>query len=402
MRILQINSVYGYGSTGRIVENLHRSIQESGNESFVIYGRGEKKRDPNIYKIGNKIEQGIDLLATRLFNRHGQTNFFTTQQMIKKIEEIKPDIVHLHNLHGYYVNYVKLLEYLKHTEIKIVWLLHDPWIISGSSAELGGLNYDWERLPNIRKLNDISNEYPKHSKWSIKQSHKNFEIKKALLSNYNIHFVTPSFWLSKIIKDSYLQENKIEVIHNGIDLEKFKYLGKVYDKNYIEILGVANVWGETKGLNFFNQLAHDLDESHLITLVGVTAEQMENIHPNINCIERTNSIDELVEIYNRADVFVNPTLYDNFPTVNLEAQACGTPIITFDTGGSSECIVEGVGIAIEDRNYLEMKDRIINWPKKNEMIVQRCVTNSEIYGLSIMGNNYLKLYEKIIVDKNSF
>lgn len=396
MRILQINSVYGYGSTGRIVENLHHSIQESGNESFVIYGRGEKTRDPNIYKIGNTIEQGIDLLATRLFNRHGQTNFFTTQQMIKKIEEIKPDIVHLHNLHGYYVNYIKLLEYLKHTEIKIVWLLHDPWIISGSSAELGGLNYDWEGLPNIRKLNDISNEYPKHSKWSIKQSHKNYESKKALLSNYNIHFVTPSFWLSKIIKDSYLQDNKIEIIHNAIDLEKFKYLGKVYDKNYIEVLGVASIWGETKGLNFFNQLAHDLDENHLITLVGVTAEQMKNIHPNINCIERTNSIAELVEIYNRADVFVNPTLYDNFPTVNLEAQACGTPVVTFDTGGSGESIDRATGSVIETRNYGALLQTIKKYNKKTKMTASNCHLNAKIYSLDVMLDKYLNLYGKIL------
>lgn len=393
MRILQINSVYGYGSTGRIVENLHLAIKQSGNESYVIYGRGKTNDDPNVYKIGNAIEQGFDLLATRLFNRHGQTNFFATQKMINKIEEIKPDIVHLHNLHGYYVNYIKLLEYLKHTGKKIVWLLHDPWIISGSSAELGGLNYDWEGPPNKGKLNDISKEYPKHNKWSIKRSHKNYEIKKALISNYNIQFVTPSFWLSGIIKESYLKDSKVEVIHNGIDLGKFKYLGINYEKNYTEILGVASVWGKTKGLNYFNRLVQDLDDSYSITLVGVNVKQMKNMHSNINCIERTNSIDELVELYNKADIFVNPTTFDNFPTVNLEAQACGTPVITFDTGGSGESITNKTGTIIKKGNYNQLLESVKNIRKKNTPISINCIENAKRYSLDNMIKAYLKLYQ---------
>lgn len=393
MRILQINSVYGYGSTGRIVENLHQAIKDSGNESFVIHGRGKISSDPNVYKIGNALEQGIDLLATRLFNRHGQTNFVSTQKMINKIEELRPDVVHLHNLHGYYVNYVKLLKYLKNTNIKVVWLLHDPWIISGSSADEGGLDYDWEGKIDKDKLVSLSREYPIHSRWSSKRSIRNYEAKKELLSDNNIQFVTPSKWLSDEIKFSFLEGSKVDVIYNGIDIDQFRYFEKKYDSESIQILGVASVWERRKGLAYFNRLAQDLDKDYSVTLVGISSEQKKNINPNIRCIERTDSIDELVELYNMADIFVNPTLFDNFPTVNLEAQACGTPVITFDTGGSAESIIYNTGAIIEKGSYGQLLESVKNIRKKNTKISFNCTENAKKYSLENMTNAYLKLYQ---------
>ena len=395
MRILQINSVYGYGSTGRIVENLHHAIIQSGHESYVIYGRGKTNDDPNVYKIGNAIEQGIDLLATRLFNRHGQTNFFATQKMIKKIEEIKPDIVHLHNLHGYYVNYIKLLEYLKKSKIKVVWLLHDPWIISGSSADEGGLNYDWEGVPSLIKLVNISREYPKHSKWSSKQSLKNYALKKRLLGDTDIQFITPSKWLADIMGKSYLKGSKIDVIHNGIDLKQFRYLGKEYRTKTIQILGVASVWERRKGLKYFNQLAEDLGDKYSITLLGITPAQKKDIHPSIICIERTESIEELVQLYNKADIFVNPTLFDNFPTVNLEAQACGTPVVTFDTGGSGESVTSKTGKLAKRENYTQLLNYVMSFSKKNDETILNCIENAKEYSKELMMSNYLSEYIKI-------
>lgn len=394
MRILQINSVYGYGSTGRIVENLHQAIKDSGNESFVIHGRGKISNDPNVYKIGNVLEQGLDLLATRLFNRHGQTNFISTQKIINKIEELKPDVVHLHNLHGYYVNYVKLLKYLKNSNIKVVWLLHDPWIISGSSADVGGLDYDWESKLDKDKLILLSREYPSHSRWSSKRSIRNYEVKKALLSDNNIQFVTPSKWLADEIKASFLEDSKIDVIYNGIDIHQFRCNGKKYDSESIQILGVASVWGKTKGLAYFNRLAQDLDKDYSITLVGISQKQKKNINPNIRCIERTESIDELVELYNKADVFVNPTLFDNFPTVNLEAQACGTPVITFDTGGSKESLTKETGRVVERGDYEELKERIMEFTFKSNETRLNCFTNAKNYSLKKMTERYLEVYRK--------
>lgn len=398
MRILQINSVYGYGSTGRIVQNLHQAIKDSGNESFVIHGRGKISSDPNVFKIGNALEQGIDLLATRLFNRHGQTNFVSTKKMINKIEELKPDVVHLHNLHGYYVNYVKLLKYLKNTNIKVVWLLHDPWIISGSSADEGGLGYDWEGKIDKDKLISLSREYPIHSRWSSKRSIRNYEVKKALLSDNNIQFVTPSKWLADEIKFSFLEGSKVDVIYNGIDINQFRYFEKKYDSESIQILGVASVWGRTKGLAYFNRLAQDLDKDYSITLVGISPEQKKNLNPNIRCIERTDSIDDLVELYNMADVFVNPTLFDNFPTVNLEAQACGTPVITFDTGGSAESITDNTGKKVERGNYKQLLEIIKKINKKTDIQSRTCRENAMKYSVSNMESQFKKIYS-IEMDK---
>lgn len=393
MRILQINSVYGFGSTGRIVENLHKGIIESGHESYVIYGRGKKSKDNNIFKIGLKFEHVIDLLGTRLLNKHAQFNYLNTKMIIKKIKEIKPDIVHLHNIHGYYVNFEELISYLKKSEIKILWLLHDTWLISGSSAERGGLEYDWQNEIDLDGLKKISNEYPKHSKFSVLQSYKNYKIKKKLLFDSEITFVTPSKWLANIINESYLHNHLITIIPNGVDLKQFHILEQKSKTNKKLILGVANIWEESKGLAYFNKLAVDLDNNYDITVVGVNDKQTDLLNKRINCIKRTNSIQELVEVYNQADIFVNPTLYDNFPTVNIEAQACGTPVITFDTGGSGESVVDGyTGGIIEKKNYNQLLKKIQCAPKKSKELSYKIREHAKKYSNESMINEYMRLY----------
>lgn len=397
MRILQINSVYGYGSTGRIVENLHKEILANGHESYVIYGRGEKSKDENVFKIGNKIEQAIDLLGTRVFNKHAQYNYVNTKKIIKKIDEIKPDIVHLHNIHGYYVNFIKLISFLKSINVKIVWLLHDTWLISGSSAYRGGIEYNWEKEPNLKHLKEISREYPKHIPNSVIQGHKNYQIKKELLTNSNITFITPSKWLADIIKNSFLKKNNIVTIHNGIDTNQFDILNFKRESNQKKILGVANIWEDSKGLKYFNKLANDLEENYSITLVGVTQEQAKRLNPKISIIQRTNSIQELVEIYNKSDIFVNPTMYDNFPTVNIEAQACGTPVITFNTGGSGESVIDGVtGKIIPSGDYNYLLKEIIAYPLRTDEKSKVIRENALLYSNSTMINSYVNLYLKLL------
>ncbi|MFL2143624.1 glycosyltransferase [Ruoffia sp. FAM 20857] len=397
MRILQINSVYGYGSTGRIVQNLHKEIQANGHESYVIYGRGDRSEDKNVFKIGNKFEQAIDVLGTRVFNKHAQYNYVNTKKIIKKIKEIKPDIVHLHNIHGYYVNFIKLISFLKSINVKIVWLLHDTWLISGSSADQGGIEYDWEKEPNLNHLKKISEEYPRHIQNSVKQGHKNYLIKKELLSDSGITFITPSNWLAEIIKESFLKNNKVITIHNGIDTDLFRVLENKDEAKKKSILGVASKWEDRKGLRYFERLANDLDENFIITVVGVTKEQANQINPKINCIQRTNSIQELVELYNKADIFVNPTLYDNFPTVNIEAQACGTPVITFNTGGSGESIIHGkTGCVVEKGNYEKLLNSVQNVNKKNEKLSENIRRNAERYSSKSIQKEYLKLYKNIL------
>lgn len=397
MKILQINSVYGEGSTGRIVQNLHYAIQKAGHVSYVIYGRGNNSNEENVFRIGNLFEQAVDLIGTRILNRHSQFNFITTNLIIKKIESLKPDIVHLHNIHGYYINFFTLINYLRKSNIKVVWLLHDTWLISGSSATKGGLDYDWEGKPNYEMLKNISKDYPKHLSISAKQSISNYRLKKEVLSDSNFTFVTPSNWLSSIVKNSYLKNNKIITIYNGIDTEKFNLIDNYNQENQFNILGVANIWDPLKGVKLFEQLAKDLNDSYSITLVGAIKTNKNQLHSRIKHIERTQSINELVQYYNQADVFVNPTLYDNFPTVNLEAQACGLPVITFDTGGSAESIIDGkTGKIVPTNNYDILLREILKWPNKSKKIEKITRNNALKYSLNSMFNQYLDLYTEIL------
>lgn len=397
MKILQINSVYGEGSTGRIVQNLHYAIQKAGHVSYVIYGRGNNSNEENVFRIGNLFEQAVDLIGTRILNRHSQFNFITTNLIIKKIESLKPDIVHLHNIHGYYINFFTLINYLRKSNIKVVWLLHDTWLISGSSATKGGLDYDWEGKLNYEMLKNISKDYPKHLSISAKQSISNYRLKKEVLSDSNFTFVTPSNWLSSIVKNSYLKNNKIITIYNGIDTEKFNLIDNYNQENQFNILGVANIWDPLKGVKLFEQLAKDLNDSYSITLVGAIKTNKNQLHSRIKHIERTQSINELVQYYNQADVFVNPTLYDNFPTVNLEAQACGLPVITFDTGGSAESIIDGkTGKIVPTNNYDILLREILKWPNKSKKIEKITRNNALKYSLNSMFNQYLDLYTEIL------
>lgn len=390
MKIIQINSVYGYGSTGRLVEILHTSLSEKGFESFVFYGRGKESEDIKVIKFSNLFSNFVDILLTRIFNRHGEGNILSTYRLIKEIKIIKPDIIHLHNIHGYYINYKILFDFLKKSQISVIWLLHDRWPISGSSALFDEKKINWEKPSDI-ELKKISKNYPKYLYLNSRSAKRNYRKKKEIFKINNLTLVTPSKWLKKVCENSYFKDTKIKIINNGIDLEVFKPAN--YDNNKRKkLLGVASHWDKNKGLDYFNQLATDLDNEYEITLVGTNESVIKSIHPRINCINRTESIDELIKLYSNADIFINPTLDDNFPTVNLEAQACGTPVITFDTGGSGESVTKDTGRIVEKGNYDKLKEQIVKWPSKSEKIILNCTRNAQNYSMDVMIKKYIDLY----------
>lgn len=391
MKIVQINTVYNFGSTGRIVKTLHDEIIKCGHESFVFYGRGPISEEKNVFKIGNKLSQSIDVFWTRLFNRHGESNKKNTQKLINHLIQIKPDKIHLHNLHGYYLNYPMLFKYIQKNKIPTIWLLHDRWALSGSSAFYDAEKLNWE-TPDVNQLKLISKNYPKYFYFNSKSAIKNYLKKKEMFTKTDLLLVSPSKWLKEIVDNSFFANKKIMVINNGIDTDIFKPQKSVTNKKF-EILGVANNWDDNKGIRYFNRLAEDLDDNYEIILVGTDKDIENKIDKRIKCIRQTNSIEELVDIYSAVDVFVNPTLDDNFPTVNLEAQACGTPVITFDTGGSGESIVTGTGKIIPKGNYRELKESILSWPHKDNKIVSQCRENSLNYNKKNIAKKYLELYE---------
>ncbi len=386
MKIVQINS-FSNGSTGTIMNNIHNELKKRNYESYIIWGRGRESRNNNEIFMNDKIGVYSHALYARLTDKNGLASTNATRKMIKKLEEIKPDIIHLHNIHGYYINIKLLFDYIKDRKIKVVWTFHDCWPFTGHCAHFTKINcVKWkshcQKCPQIKT-------YPKSY---VDNSFSNYEIKKELFTNNNLTIVTPSVWLSKLVKESFLKDNSITVINNGIDYSIFHKRKSDFRKKYnIQnkkiILGVASTWTENKGLNDFIKLSKIIDEDYQIVLIGLSDKQLKEIPKNIIGIKRTDNAIQLAEIYSTADVFFNPTYEENFPTTNLESLACKTPVITYNTGGSPEMLNQHNGYITNydefSKNYKEIISR--------EYIVE---PQSE-YEASLMIERYIKLYESI-------
>lgn len=343
MKVLMINVVCGIRSTGRICTDLATALEAQGHEVKIAYGRENVPEQFQKYavKIGTDLDVKLHGVKARLLDGAGFGSKKATEMFIEWVKEYDPDVIHLHNIHGYYINVEALFNYLKTCGKKVIWTLHDCWAFTGHCAYFDYVGCEkWKTGCNHCEQ---KNEYP--ARIGPDRSKQHYAIKRDLFTGIkNITLVTPSQWLADLVSESYLSEYNVSVIHNGVDIEVFKPTqNNVHEKyNCVGkkiILGVAAVWDRRKGLDTFIELADKLDDSYQIVLVGLTKEQSEKLPKNIIGIERTNSVQELAELYTAAYVFVNPTLEDNYPTTNLEAIACRTPVITYDTGGSGESAV---------------------------------------------------------------
>lgn len=399
MKVLQINSVCGYGSTGRIAVDLYKILEEQGHECLIAYGRGSAIDGINSVRIGTNFDNYMHVAKTRLFDKHGFGSTKATKKFIEKVKEFNPDVIHLHNIHGYYMNIEVLFNYLKEANKPVVWTLHDCWSFTGHCAYFDYAQCEkWlEGCHNCpqRKV------YPRSL--IVDNARHNFKIKKEMFAGIkNMTIITPSQWLGNLVKQSFLSEYEIKVINNGIDLNVFSPKDKniFRDKyklgdNFI-ILGVANIWDERKGFKYFIELSKYIDSLSRIVLVGLNDKQLKHLPENIIGIKRTNNVTELAEIYSAADVYVNPTLEDNFPTTNLEALACGTPVITFSTGGSIECIDAKCGIVVEKGNVETLK-KTVDGVKINIIEKYFCVRKSKEFDKNKKYNECINFYKQLYV-----
>lgn len=332
MKVLFINSVVDYGSTGKIVRELANSLKDDGHEVLIAYGRNKKEVAEDSFYFGDTMSTLFHVAMTRFFGRHGLHSSRQTRKLIHKIESYKPDVIHLHNVHGYYLNVPMLFEYLSSINVKVLWTLHDAWPISGSSAYF---DYHGCKVWNDGCVEcNSTDDYPQAS--LIKRQKKNFKWKKDSFTSINdLTIITPSQWLQKLIETTFLRKYPVVTVHNGINTSVFKSHDSVVKDSKL-ILGVSNDWEERKGLKDFIKLRELLPKEYSIKLVGLSEKQIASLSDGIYGISRTNSVEELVDLYASAYVFVNPTYEDNYPTTNIESLCCHTPVLAYDTGGNKE------------------------------------------------------------------
>ncbi|MBR5912355.1 MAG: glycosyltransferase [Bacteroidales bacterium] len=396
--VLQINSCANWGSTGKIAEQINQAAAHRGWKTYLAYGREVNPSQSELIHVGNKASQAIALAEARLFDNDGLSNRRATQRLVKTIMAIKPDIIHLHNLHGYYINYRILFEYLNTTNIPVVWTLHDCWTFTGHCAHF--VEVDCGKWINGCERCPLKKSYP--TSWGFDRSSRNFQLKKqSFASNKNLHLIAVSQWLAGFVKHSFFHNVDLRVINNGIDLNVFKPT-KFEKKKKFRILGVSSVWTRSKGLFDVFRLRELLNEDEFeIMLVGLSDEQIKSLPQGVMGIARTNSVEELVDYYSSADVFVNPTYGDTFPTTNLEALACGTPVITYRTGGSPESVGVETGMIVEQGDVSAIVDAVKTVQSLGKTHFANACRNraEQLYNREERYNEYVELYEKLIAER---
>lgn len=401
MKVLQINVVCGIRSTGRICTDLALALEEKECECKIAYGREFVPEQFKKYaiNIGNDKDVKIHGLKARLFGRSGFGSKIATKKLVRWMIEYNPDIIHLHNIHGYYININILFNYLRNSGKPVIWSLYDCWSFTGHCVHFDyiGCNkwkYGCYKCPQKR-------EYP--TSLVLDNSKKNYKRKREIFTLIpNMVIVSPSRWLYGLLSNSFLKGYKTEVIPNGIDLDEFKPIkSDLREKYHIGtkkiVLGATSVWNESKGYSYMLRLAEHLGNEYKIVLVGVNKRQMKELLPNILGIMRTNSKEELAQWYTIADVFVNTTLQETQGLTNIEALACGTPVVTFNSGGASESITELCGRVVERGNLNELIlaiKKISNEP--TSYLPNECRKQSYKYNKKDLVQNYIELYNNVL------
>lgn len=341
-----INTV-PHGSTGSLMMKEHYDLLKEGHDSYVFWGRGREASTEYEMKFCSDFEVKLDVLQTRLDDRAGFHSTVSTKRLLDRLDSIDPDVVHLHNLHGYYINVQMLFNWLIGHHCRVEWTLHDCWAFTGHCAHFSYVGCQQWKDEGCSKGCPQLDCYPKT--YNKTNCSNNYLDKKELFTSIpheRMLLICPSMWLANLVRDSFLGKYRVAVRYNTIDRSVFRPIAsdvksKIGLAGKTMVLGVANPWTERKGLLDFFRLSRDLDnEKYGIVLVGLNEVQLKQLPPGIIGIKRTESKEELAAMYSAADIFFNPTYEDNYPTVNLEAEACGTVVITYDTGGCAETIVD--------------------------------------------------------------
>lgn len=367
-KIVQINPVLRTNtSTGRIMQEIGALAEREGWHNFCAYGYGRdgmRACTTNTIPVGNMLSSALHGILTRVFDRHGLGSTFATHDFIRKLKYIDPDIIHIHNIHGYFLNYPIFFDYLRNSRVKVIWTVHDCWLYTGHCYHYSYIGCD--------KWKHGCGHCPQRGAFPrslvFDRSRSNFMDKERCFTSIpadRLTIVPVSNWMRNEMAESFFRNYPFKVIHNGIDTSVFRpydtgtmrmKLGIAPEKKII--LGLASIWSVEKGLNDFIEMSKMLRPDEQIVLVGVDSKTAKSLPSCIKWIKRTENVDMLAELYSIATAFVNPTWQDNYPTVNLEAIACGTPVITYRTGGCVESITPATGRIVEQGDVKGLADAI--------------------------------------------
>lgn len=401
MKVLQINTAVNSGSTGRIAEGIGKELIDRGHQSLIAFGRGNQPSSSKTIRISSRLDLYSHVLISRIFDLHGFGSTRVTRKFLEELEKADPDIIHLHNIHGYYLNIEILFNYLLESGKPVVWTLHDCWPFTGHCSYFNRVNcYKWQsecyNCPNLKG-------YPKS--WFIDNSRSNFIKKRELFKEVrDLTLVSPSYWLANHLKNSFFKNSEITVIQNGTDTDFFKPVDYQYIRSRFNlkteklVIGVASIWDNRKGLADFVKLRQALPSGISIILVGLSKQQISGLPEGVKGIYRTESKQDLAALYSAADVFVNLTYADNFPSTNIEALACGLPVVTYDTGGSPEAVDENTGYVVPrgDINGAGRAiERIIEKGKEHYCSLCRDRALS-LFSNRVCFSRYIDLFENII------
>lgn len=393
MKVFQVNSVCGTGSTGRIVCDIKQMLKNSGNDCRIAYGRGFFD-DPDCVKIENDLVFKAHVFFSRITDRQGFYSTAATRRLVRDIEQFNPDIIHLHNIHGYYLDIRVLFEFLKQYNKPVVWTLHDCWAFTGHCAYFS--------FAGCEKWKTECGQCPQKSAYPasvlIDNSKKSFNLKKDLFTDIdNLQIVTPSNWLNGVVKESFLKKFPVTTIYNGIDLNVFKPLKSDFkSKNGLSgkkvVLGVANVWEKRKGLDDFIKLSKVLPNDYKIVLVGLSEKQIAALPQNILGISRTENINQLVEIYSAADVYVNTSVEETMGLTTVEALACGTPAVVYNATAVPEMVNEKCGKVVNAGDI----DGLIKAITTVDVRAEDCLLRAAEFEKDKQYNIYFNLYKNIL------
>ena len=399
MRMVELNTYCGSGSTGRIALDIADYAANQGADTIIGFGTGAVTPEAEIFalRIGGRTERKWHGAIRKFFDMEGYGSQQATRRLIAFLKEYQPDVIHLHNIHGCYVNHRLLFSYLRISNIPVLWTLHDCWPFTGHCAYFDYIGCERWKTGCYRCPQKAS--YP--TCIGLDGSKRNYLRRKNLFTSLpKLMLIAPCEWMKGLLTNSFLHDVPVKVIYNGVNRGLYyPRESKLREKYGITVpylaLAVASEWEERKGFKYLPKLANKLGNDCKLVVIGLSYDQIAALPEGILGLPRTASTRELAQWYSTADCLVNPTMEDNMPLVNLEALACGTPVATFRTGGCPECITDVCGAVVEKGNVETLAKAVIRLCAAKSELRPACIAQAEHFDSQFCAKAYWDVYQEV-------